>query len=122
MLIDCIKKNFNFLFEDYGFILSDDPEGNTDWVVVLVHKLFRVRFVKDRANMFVDMSFTYAPNIWYEIILVLSLMNKSQGIDDIRLKNNVGSLRSMLMKYLNELIDSINKEEFRNTISDLRSI
>lgn len=123
MLIDSIKKNFDFLFKDYGFVLSDDPEENMDWVVVLIFGILRIRFVEDRANMFMDISFTYAPNTWYETISVLSLVNKVKGVsDDIRAKNSIGSLRSVLKKYLEELINLVNTEDFREAVSKLKSV
>lgn len=123
MLIDSIKKNFRFLFEDYGFVVSNIPDENTDWSVVLILGVLRIRFVEDRANMFMDIAFTNAPNHWYEIVSVLSLVNKARGVSrDIRVKNNVGSLRSVLKGNLGELIGLANTEEFRCAVSGLKRL
>lgn len=123
MLIDSIKKHFSFLFEDYGFVVSDNADENTDWVVVLILGILRIRFVEDRANIFMDIAFTDSPDTWYEIVSVLSLANKARGdSSEIRVKNNVGSLRSVLKTHLGRLIDLVNTEEFREAVSSLKSV
>jgi hypothetical protein len=123
MPIDSVKKHFNFLFDDYGFVLSNDPEENTEWVVVLILGVLQLRFVEDRADIFMDVSFKYTPDAWYELVSVLLLVNKFRGVsEDIRVKNNVGSLRLLLNRYLRELINAANSEDFREVVSELKSI
>jgi hypothetical protein len=123
MPIDSVKKHFNFLFDDYGFLLSNDPEENTEWVVVLILGVLQLRFVEDRADIFMDVSFKYTPDAWYELVSVLLLVNKSRGVsEDIRVKNNVGSLQLLLNRYLGELISAANSEDFREVVSELKSI
>ena len=123
MLIESIKKNFSFLFDDYGFVVSDNSDENTDWVVVLILGILRIRFIEDRANLFMDISFTNAPDTWYELVSVLSLVSKAMGgSGDIRVKNNVGSLRSVLKEHLGALIDMVNTAGFRKAVSGLKSV
>lgn len=123
MLIDSIQNNFNFLFEDYGFTASEDETENTDWIVVLTFGFLRFRFIEDRANLFMDIALISEPNEWHELVSVLSLINKKQGLDDsVRIKNNVGNLRSLLTKYLDILIRYADDEDFRRSISKLKSV
>lgn len=89
MLIDSIQNNFNFLFEDYGFTFSEDETENTDWIVVLTFGVLRFRFIEDRANLFTDIALISEPDEWHELVSVLSLINKKQGLDDnIRVKTD----------------------------------
>lgn len=122
-LIERIKENFDFMFADYGFSISDKTGENTDWAVVLVADLLRIRFVEDRANMFADISFTDNPDAWYEISSVLSLLNESRGLsDDIQVKNNIASLRAVLRRHLRDLTSFTKKEDFRNAVANIRAL
>ena len=122
-LIERIKENFDFMFADYGFSISDKTGENTDWAVVLVADLLRIRFVEDRANMFADISFTDNPDAWYEISSVLSLLNESRGLsDDIQVKNNIASLRAVLRRHLRDLTSFTKKEDFRNAVANKRAL
>ena len=123
MLIDSIQSNFDFLFKDYGFVPSENEEENTDWVAVLIFDFLRLRFVEDRANLFMDIALTSQPDDWHELVSVLSLINKRQGMDgNIRVKNSVSSLRSLLKEYLDVLTRFADDEDFRRAVSELKSV
>lgn len=123
MLIDSIQNKFNFLFKDYGFTPSENETENTDWIVVLTFGILRFRFIEDRANLFMDIALISEPDEWHELVSVLSLINKKQELDDnVRVKNNFGNLRTLLIKYLDVLIRYADDEDFRVAISKLKSV
>ncbi len=122
-LIDSIKMNFDFLFKDYGFVFSEKSDERTDWVVVVILGLLRIRFIEDRANIFADISFTYEPDLWYELSSVLLLLKKINSREgEVRVGNNIASLRSVLKSNLDELIYAVNRQEFREDVSKLKSM
>jgi hypothetical protein len=123
MLIDRISSNFEFLFEVYGFVPSKNEEENNDWVLVLTFDFIRLRFVEDRADLFLDIGLITEPDVWHELSPVMALINERQGIeDDIRVSNTDKSLKMLLRKHVEHLILLAKDNDFRKTISLLKSI
>jgi hypothetical protein len=64
-----IRKAFPYLFEEFGFVFLDEPEP--DMVVIAQSGDLRLRFIKDRADFFLDAGKSSAPDRWtglYEIL------------------------------------------------------
>jgi len=112
MLIDKIKNNFNFLFSEYKFIPSNIEDENNEWVLVLILGELRLRFIEDRANLFLDIGFVNAPTKWYEAVKVFQLINSMENIqEEVIVQNNIKSNRGLLKKYIKIMVDPTIQEK-----------
>jgi hypothetical protein len=80
-----IHDEFKFLFDVHGFEFIQEEcltdEYPNRGVVVIQNKDIRFRFVKDRADFFLDVALKEAPDEWIDIYNVLPKLKKQNLIN-----------------------------------------
>ncbi len=100
-LRDQVLKAFPFLFEQAGFVFVG-PEGDDDEVIVIAESAdLRLRFIRDRADFFLDVGSSKNSQKWIGSYDLLDEM-KSKGLvcETYKYSNRIGSVSSILRKTL----------------------
>ena len=104
MLIEKVRKNFNFLFNT-GFSLVDDDENVDNWSIVLSFGALLLRFTQDRSDFFVDVGYSFLPGKWYELWDILALLNnKGQLNRRYKASNKVSVVRAALKDSIGKIL------------------
>jgi hypothetical protein len=96
---DQTLKAFPFLFEQFGFAFLDAAAGDSEMVVIAQSGLMRLRFIQDRADFFLDVGSSKAPEKWIGLYDVLDEMKRKGLIfEDYKYVNKIGALSGVLRK------------------------
>ena len=101
-----IKKQFNFLFEQYGFkilgnVMDQELSG---FVVTASGRGILLRFIKDRADFFLDVSSEIDPENrinFYE--LLGRLKDKGLITQGFKASNKINNVKSCLKRHFKEI-------------------
>ena len=97
-----IKKAFDFIFNEFGFTLSvNDNNVTKDYLLLAYGQGMKLRFIQDRAALFMDMSFSTPSEKWISFYKVLSVL-KDRGLisGSYKISNKLGSVKSKLKNYM----------------------
>jgi hypothetical protein len=75
---DEIRNIFPYLFEEFGFVFEDEPKS--DLVVVAQSGDLRLRFIKDRADFFLDVGRLSMPDQWIGFYQILDELKRNNQI------------------------------------------
>lgn len=119
-LLKIIPDAFQFLLNDYGFVLTESKKLNAfdDAFVTIKSKCFLVRFVRERRTISVEMASTSLPNKFHEIDFVWELIENRRISDDISLEK----LAEFLRNNYNEVQKLFSPEEYEKTEYELRKL
>jgi hypothetical protein len=94
-----VRKSFDFLFREFGFVFADGADADNETVVVAGSGDMRVRFIRDRADFFVDVGNARVPGVWIGLYEVLDDMKRTGKIaDNYKYANKMAALSSALKK------------------------
>lgn len=115
-----IKELFSFLFEEYGFQLVEFEKSESfgDVVATIESEDFRLRFVRDRGQTFIDISPFIGFGEWFDFNIVRMLI---QGIDNTK-SDEVIKLRDFLKQHYSKVKDLFNQENYLETEKYLKKI
>lgn len=76
-ILDQVKCSFSFLFDSYGFreishVYSEESFG--DFAVALQSGDLRLRIVRDKGQVFLDVGTLIDPNIWFDLRTVVEFI------------------------------------------------
>lgn len=94
------QRTFYFLFEQFGFAFLDPTDGaDSGMVVVAQSGLIRLRFIQDRADFFLDVGSSKAPEKWIGLYDLLGEMKRKEIISEgYKYANKIGALSGVLRK------------------------
>lgn len=109
---DEIAKSFDFLFKDYGFKINKDNSDDelSDFIAVAVGKNVGLKFIKDRADFFLDVSSNSTPEKWVSFYKVLGQLREIGLLkEDFKPSNKLSHVREYLKKYINIILENPGK-------------
>jgi len=115
-----IKELFSFLFEEYGFKLTEFKkfESFGDVLVTTKSKDFCLRFVRDRGQTFVEIGPSVGFKEWFDLNVVRMLI---QGIDDTK-SDDIIKLQNFLKQNYSKIKELFSQENYLKTEEHLRNI
>ncbi len=105
-VLEEVKPLFSFLFENHGFSLLEayDSPSFGDSLVVLTSIDFRIRFIRDKGQIFIDIGPTSKTDKWYDLDLVKTIVDGNLGeqapeLEDfaVFLENNYITVKGLLV-------------------------
>jgi len=78
-LSDDVVKAFAYLFDEYGFAIIENEE-TSPYVVIAQSGNLRLRFIKDRADFFLDVGIASIPGRWVGFYETIEEMKKGGRI------------------------------------------
>jgi hypothetical protein len=119
MLIEKVRKNFDFLFNS-GFSFADNDEHADNWSIVLTFGVLLLRFTQDRSDFFVDVGYSFLPDKWYELWDVLALLkNKGELNRRYKASNKVNAVRAALKDSIDKILQV---DRYKDQIKTLRAL
>jgi hypothetical protein len=99
-----IDRHFPYLFEKWGFEFID-PEKNFGGNVVMAQsECLRIRFIRDRADFFVDVGPAGKPERWIELFKIIDLLGAGGHVHvGYKYKNKIMPVSRLLEKCLPEI-------------------
>jgi hypothetical protein len=82
-----IQQYFHYLFEKWGFKFMDLDNDCDENVVVVQSDSLKIRFVKDRADFFLDVGRAEEPDRWIELYKIIDQL-KAAGHVHVEFKYN----------------------------------
>lgn len=115
-----IKELFPFLFEEYGFQLIEFEkfESFGDVLVTIKSEDFRLRFVRDRGQTFVEIGPSVGFKEWFDLNVVRMLI---QGIDDTK-SDDIIKLQNFLKQDYLKIKELFSQENYLKTEEHLRKV
>jgi hypothetical protein len=108
---ESIKEDFGFLFKEYGFkVLTNDHNDETrDFVIIAYGYGMKFRFIQDRADFFMDVSFAAPSEEWISFYKVLDSL-RSNGVisNEYKVSNKRDVIKSYLRKYFKVIEENKN--------------
>ena len=104
---DEITKNFDFLFKDYGFKINtyNADEDLSDFIAIAVGKNISLKFIKDRADFFLDVSSNSTPDKWVSFYKVLGQLREDGLLKDgFKPSNKLNHVRDFLKKNIDLIL------------------
>ena len=104
---DEILDNFEFLFKDYNFKIDryNADEELADFLVVAVGRELSLKFIKDRADFFLDISSNKTPENWITFYKVLEQLKINGHLkENIKSVNKMNNIRIYLKKYFETIL------------------
>ncbi len=104
IVLDEIRPWFSFLSKDYGFyqVEAYNSASFGDSLAVLASDNFRIRFIRDRGQIFIDIGSVVKPDEWFDLSLVKALIegNLADGAEAIQdlavfLRNNYSAVKDL---------------------------
>lgn len=115
MHLQQINRYFSYLFDDYGFTVSEvqDYASFGNWMVLLTSDKCRIRFIEDRGQVTISLGpVSNAPNLnidaWFDLQVVTAYLNQNKfrwdyAIGDTELQ--FVRLATTLHPYLDRIIE-----------------
>lgn len=106
---DVLRKEFEFLLNDYGF--EFDEEQFDGLIVVYKNDSLSIEFTKDRSDFFVSVKARKSNKEYEDVYEVLAKMNKSRMISEVYSPNNRMNLaKKVLSKHLSQIQNYLESE------------
>ena len=105
---DEIREKFKYLFDDYGFKIDtcNTDKELEEFLVVAVGQRISLKFINDRANFFLDVSFNSKPEHWINFYSLLGKLKEKGCLkENFKPINKIDNVKS----YLKKNIDIISK-------------
>lgn len=125
---EVIIKSFHFLLEYEGFKISNETldDFSRDFIVILHKDALRLRFIKDRADVFLDVGCAKDPQEWYEFYKIMSWLKANNYISEqYKSSNNLITIKKYLkenLMILEKLFDGHNYEETKEALDNNRKV
>jgi hypothetical protein len=115
-----IKELFSFLFKEYGFQLIEFEKSESfgDVLVTIESKDFRLRFVRDRGQTFIDICPFIGFQEWFDLNIVRMLI---QGIDDTK-SDEIIKLQNFLKQNYSKIKELFGQENYLKTKEQLEKV
>lgn len=116
-----IKNNFDFLFDIYGFSFVEEDAFDEDFkdvIYIAQTKEVRIRFIKDRADFFLDVGSISEPEKWYRSYKILNWLKADKYItDEFKPVNKIKNVSKILRQHCKLVINFFSIENYKNTKS-----
>lgn len=101
---DDIQTYFPYLFEKWGFEFVDTVNDYGGNIVVAQSDTLRIRFIRDRADFFLDIGQVAEPDRWIEFYKITDRL-KAEGYVDTMYKysNKIKPVSRLLERHLPEI-------------------
>ncbi len=114
-----IKNNFDFLFTLYGFFFMKEDTLDEEYknvIFVVQTKEIRIRFIKDRADFFLDVSSILEPEQWYGFYKILNWLKDKKYINNaFKPVNKIKNVSKILQQHYKVITEPFSIENYGNT-------
>jgi hypothetical protein len=120
---DEVKPLFSFLLDDHGCSLSETYDSSSfgDSLAILACDDFRIRFIRDRGQIFVDIGPASKNDEWYDLNLVRATILRSPSDEVASIENLAIFLRDNYFA-VKDLFEGKNVRETEKALEELQQL